>query len=141
MSQLSRADTVIDWTIYAVRSFATLPFSLQIVPFVSSEDAKAERLVVKVVEGEQYLEADQGFNDTMTLTFKTTKRDAAAVNDLWARIDAALIAGLQTDGSNTRALTIFSRLDFLTENATTDLSSTTNFRHFSRTIPLHVKLL
>lgn len=139
--QLSRADTVIDWTIYAIRTFATLPFSLQIVPFVSSEDAKAERLVVKVTDGGNYLEADQGFDGTMTLMFKTTKRDAAEVNDLWAKIDAALIAGLQTDGSNTRAITIFSRLDFLTENATTELSNTTNFRHFSRTIPLHVNLL
>lgn len=139
--QLSRAGIVVQWIIYAIRSFATLPFSLQIEPYVSSADAKAERLVVKVVEGEQYLEADQGFNDTLTLTFKTTKRDAAAVNDLWAKVDEALIAGLQTEGSNTEALTLFSRLDFLTENATTDLTHGANTRQFSRTIPLHVKLL
>ncbi len=141
MSQQSRADIVIEWTIYAIRTFVTLPFSLQIVPFVSGKEAEAERLVIKVVEGENYLEADQGFNDVMTMTFKTTKRDEATVKDLWAKIDAALIAGLQTEGSNARAITIFSRLDFLTENATTELTSTTNFRHFSRTIPLHVLLL
>lgn len=138
---MSRTDTVADWVIYAIRTFATLPFSLQIVPFVSSEEAKAERLVVKVTEGPQYLEADQGFSDVLTLTFKTTKRDAAAVNDLWAKIDAALIAGLLNDTSNTSALTLFSQLILITEEATTDKSSTPNFRHFSRTIPLKVKLL
>ena len=139
--QLSRADTVAEWVIYAIRTFATLPFDLQITPFTSSEDAKAERLVVKVTEGEQYLEADQGFNDTLTLTFKTVVRDAAAVKDLWAKIDAAFTAGLQTAESNARAISLFSRLDMLTENATSSMDNTANFRHFSRTIPLHVKLL
>lgn len=138
---MSRTDTVVEWVIYAIRAFATLPFSLQIVPFVSSEEAKAERLVVKVTEGLQYLEADQGFSDVLTLTFKTTKRDAAAVNDLWAKIDAALIAGLLNDTSNTSALTLFSQLILITEEAATEKSNTPNFRHFSRTIPLKVKLL
>ncbi len=139
--QQSRADIVVGWAVYALRSFATLPFALQIAPFVSGQAAKAERLIVKVIEGSQYLEADRGFNDTMELKFTTTKRDEAQANDLWAKIDAAMIAGLQTPGSNGRALTLFSRLDFITEEATTGLDNSTNFRHYSRTIPLHVKLL
>jgi hypothetical protein len=139
--QLSLADVIADWTVYAIRTFATLPFNLQVSPFVSGKDAPAERLIVKVEIGEQIVAADQCFMGTMTLTFKTTKRDAAAANDIWAKVEAALVSGLQTTGSNARALTLFSRLDFITEEATTGLDNTSNFRHYTRTIPLHAKLL
>ena len=143
MSQqpIAIADVVVDWAVYAIQSFATLPFGLSVSPFVSDMDAASSRLTVKVEIGEQYLEADQGFNGTMTFSFKTVERDPSKANDVWAKIEAALTAGLQTPGSNARAITLFSRLDFLTENATTTLDNTSNFRHYTRQIPIHVKLL
>ena len=141
MSQISLADTITGWMIYAFKTFAQLPFDLQVEPFVSGAEAQAERLIIKVEIGEQYLEADQGFNGNLTLTFKTTERDAAKANEKWTQAEAALLAGMQTEASNARAITLFSRLDFLTENATTSLDHSANFRHFVRTIPLHAKLL
>lgn len=139
--QLTLGDTVTEWVIYALQTFAALPFDLQVVPFSETKEAASERLIVRTEIGEQLLEADQCFMGTLTLTFKTPNRDALAANDVWAKAEAALVAGLQTTGSNTRALELFSRLDLLTENASSQVEISTNFRRYSRVIPLHVKAL
>lgn len=141
IGQTTLGDKVTEQVLFGFRSFATLPYDLQIEPFVSDEDAKSERVVVKTEIGEQYLEADQGFNATLTVVFKTVERDAAKANDKWAKAEQALYEGLETSASNARGITIFSRLDFLTENATTTIDNSDNFRKYTRTIPMHVKLL
>lgn len=139
--QLSRADIVTEWVVYAIRAFGELPFDLQVEPFTSDETAQSERLIVKVDEGRQYLEADQGFDDTLTLTFKTTARDAAEVGDIWAKVDAAFIEGLLNDTSSTSARMKFSQLIMITEDATSSKEVSAGLRKFTHTIPLKVKLL
>lgn len=141
MSQLTLGDKVTEQVIFGFRSFATLPFDLQIEPFVSDEATKAERVVVKTEIGEQYLEADQGFNATLMVMFKTVERNANIANDKWAKVEQALYEGLQTSAANARGILIFSRLDFITESATTEIDNSANFRKYTRTIPMHVALL
>ena len=137
----SIADKVVTWVIYAIRTFGTLPADLAIVPFVSAEQAHQRKIVVKCETGPQILEADQCFTGDLSLEYKTVDRDAQDANDVWAKVENALVQGLQNTTSNAKALETFSRLDMLTEDAQNSTSNTANHRIFSRIIPLHIGLL
>ena len=139
--QESLGTAISNWVISAFRTFAVLPFDLQIEPFVSGAEAQSERLIIKVEIGNQYWEADEGYNGTMTITFKTVERDAAIADDKWAKAEAALFAGMQTAGSLAAMQTLFQRICFLTNDASSSLDNTDNFRRYTRTIPLQVKPL
>jgi spore coat protein CotH len=143
--KLSIPDAVVEWSTLAIRASGQLPGGLQIVPYISDKDANANRLVIKCELGEQILEADQPFNATLTFELRALLQsyDETKVKDLWAKIEAALIAGLLTPGTdiNARGVATFSTLRFFVENATTSLDRGTSVRKFTRTIPLHVATL
>jgi len=135
MSQLALADTVAEWTIFALRAAATLPADLQIVPFVSSEQAQSERLIVKCETGNKRLDGGELYDLTLTFEFITTKRSAEEANDIFAKVEAAISSNL-TATARTRAGELFKEVFLFPENATTTLDHGGNVRTYTRTLPL-----
>lgn len=135
MSQLSLADTVTEWAIFALRAAATLPADLQIVPFVSSENAESERLIVKCEIGERLLEGGNLYQCSLSFEFRTVNRSAEEANDIFAKVEAA-IATAPAAAAVTRAGELFKEVFIATENASTTLDHGNNVRTFIRTLPL-----
>ena len=137
--QFGLADKICDWAIFAVRAYATLPFDLQIAPFVGGDSAENERVIVTADVGEQMDSGPEPFQCRLAFEFRTVTRTANDANDVFAKIEAALANSLQVAAGVTYATPIFTWLQIFPENAETTLSNSGNFRIYTRTIPLRAK--
>jgi len=134
-------DTLIDYAVQWARSAGTLPADLQIVGYNSSEQASTERVIVKAAVGEQLMEGQTPFKATLTFEYHTANRNAEEASDVFARIENALFSPTPTAAQQTYVDATFQWLLVITEEAQNSLSNSSNFRIYSRTIPLQAKLL
>ncbi len=139
MSQLSLADTLVEWSIFALRAAATLPADLQIVPFVSGEEAESERLIVKCETGARLLEGGNLYQCQLSFELRTVTRNSDAANDIFAKVETA-IAGSPAASAITRARQLFKEVFIFTESTQTTLDHSTNVRSYTRTIPIQTAL-
>lgn len=134
MSQLTLANKVEEWAIYALRAAATLPFNLQVNPVNSSEETKTERLVVKAEIGEKMPEGEKPYVALLEVKFHTPNRSAEEVDDVFAKVEACLVNPATSAYVNAN----FTWLLVKTDEAKTTLEITGNFRIYTRQIPLQV---
>ena len=136
MNQLSRGDIVTEWVVYALQTFATVPFGFQVIPFVDDANAKNERLVVKMEVGAKMESGPEPYQCTASFSFHTVNRSAEEANDVFAKVTAGLADSLQQAAGITYANTLFTWLQIFPEEAETNLDNSGNFRIYTRTIPL-----
>ena len=132
--QLKLGNKIEAWAIYALRATATLPFDLQVEAYNSSADTATDRIVVKAVVGEQMEDGQKPFAAQLDVSFHTVNRDADAANDVFAKVEASLVAPATSAYVNAN----FTWLLVRTEIAQSTMETRGNFRVFTRTIPLQV---
>lgn len=137
MSQQSLADKTVEWSIAALRAFATLPADFQIVPFVSDEKSESERLIVKCEVGARLESGVKPYQCLLSFKFKTARRSEAEANDIFAKVQAALQSALSNAASIAYATANgFTWLQIFTEESETTTDSSTDIREYTRTLPL-----
>jgi len=132
--QFTIGDKIEQWAIYALRTAGTLPFDLQVEQFNSTATTKPERLVTKVEVGERMLEGQKPYAATLDVSFYTVNRNAEEADDVFAKVEACLTNPVTSDYVNSN----FTWLLVMTEAAKTSLDTQTNFRVYTRSIPLQV---
>lgn len=130
--QYTIGNKIEQWAIEAMRTAGTLPFDLQVESFNSSIATKNERLVVKAEVGERMLEGEKPYACELEVAFHTVNRSAEEADDLFAKVEASLISPVTSTYVNAN----FTWLLVMTESAKTTLSNQSNFRVYTRAIPL-----
>lgn len=128
------------WMMQAARSQGTLPPEIQIVHAESGEHAQSERIIVEATVSEELLEVRQalpggeiiqGFNVEIEIELRSTNRNAAQIDDIFAAIERALF----NPDCVTFAKEMFNLLEFFPERMSVAGSRGRNTRNRSRKFP------